>query len=132
MPTYLDLNLVGPAENAGLFYLSLPEPSIHFVGNSFGEPDPNYAQHPRTSEVREMSRMSKLVTGVALGTSGGTILNGVLTKLSPDEWSAIGVLAGIAGIIVTGLINWYFKRKVANAQVKALEKYGPAVKVGDD
>gem|GEM_PF-7066266 len=41
-----------------------------------------------------MSRMSKLVTGVALGTSGGTILNGVLTKLSPDEWSAIGVLAG--------------------------------------
>lgn len=76
--------------------------------------------------------MSKLVTGVALGTSGGTILNGVLTSLSPDEWSAIGVLAGIAGIIITGLINWYFKRKVANAQVKALEKYGPAVKVGED
>jgi len=70
--------------------------------------------------------MSKLVTGVALGTSGGTILNGVLTKLSPDEWSAVGVLAGIAGI------NWYFKRKVANAQVKALEKYGPTVKVGDE
>jgi len=59
--------------------------------------------------------MSKLVTGVALGTSGGTILNGVLTKLSPDEWSAIGVLAGIAGIIVTGLINWYFKRKVSTS-----------------
>ena len=87
---------------------------------------------PKPSEVRDMSHMSKLVTGVALGTSGGTILNGVLTKLSPDEWSAVGVLAGIVGIIITGLINWYFKRKVANAQVKALEKYGPAVKVGDE
>jgi len=79
-----------------------------------------------------MSHMSKLVTGVALGTSGGTILNGVLTQLSPDEWSAIGVLAGIAGIIVTGIVNWYFKRKVANAKVQALEKYGPAVNMGDD
>lgn len=79
-----------------------------------------------------MSHMSKLVTGVALGTSGGTIVNGILTKFSPDEWSAIGVLAGIAGIIITGLVNWYFKRKVTNAQVKALEKYGPAIKVGDD
>lgn len=76
--------------------------------------------------------MSKLVTGVALGTSGGTILNGVLTKLSPDEWSAVGVLAGIVGIVITGLINLYFKRKVSNAQIRALEKYGPAVKVGDD
>ncbi|MCW8351759.1 phage holin [Citrobacter portucalensis] len=46
--------------------------------------------------------MSKLVTGVALGTSGGTILNAVLTKLNPDEWSAIGVLARIAGIVITG------------------------------
>jgi len=114
------------------FYFRLPEtPITRFVVNSSGEPDP-FNTTPANSEVREMSRMSKLVTGVALGTSGGTILNGVLTKLSPDEWSAIGVLAGIAGIIVTGLINWYFKRKVANAQVKALEKYGPAVKVGED
>jgi hypothetical protein len=118
---------------AAFFYFMLPEtPITRLVVRSSGEPDPKYAQHPRTSEVRDMSRMSKLFTGVALGTSGGTILNGVLTKLSPDEWSAIGVLAGIAGILVTGLINWYFKRKVANAQVKALEKYGPAVKVGDD
>jgi len=118
--------------SAGLFYFRLPDiPITRFVVNLSGEPDPSCTT-PANSEVREMSRMSKLVTGVALGTSGGTILNGVLTKLSPDEWSAIGVLAGIAGIIVTGLINWYFKRKVANAQVKALEKYGPAVKVEED
>jgi len=113
-------------------FFRLPKPPItRPVVNASREPDP-FNTTPANSEVREMSRMSKLVTGVALGTSGGTILNGVLTKLSPDEWSAIGVLAGIAGIIVTGLINWYFKRKVANAQVKALEKYGPAVKVGDE
>lgn len=61
-----------------------------------------------------MSHISKLVTGIALGTSGSTILNGVLTKLSPDEWSSIGMLVGIAGIVITGLVSWYFKRKVAN------------------
>ncbi|MEG3113439.1 phage holin [Pantoea sp. T14] len=27
--------------------------------------------------------------------SAGTIANGLLTRLSPDEWSAVGVLAGI-------------------------------------
>ena len=90
-------------------------------------PDGTLKKHPRSISFAQMDE-----TGVALGTSGGTILNGVLTKLSPDEWSAVGVLAGIVGIIITGLINWYFKRKVANAQVKALEKYGPAVKVGDE
>lgn len=92
----------------------------------------HYLQHPGQIGGESMSHMSKLVTGVALGTSGGTIVNGILTKFSPDEWSAIGVLAGIAGIVITGLINWYFKRKVANAQVRALEKYGPTIKVGDD
>jgi len=117
---------------AAFFYFRLPETPIEVLSLIHPESLNLQTLHPHPSEVREMSRMSKLVTGVALGTSGGTILNGVLTKLSPDEWSAIGVLAGIAGIIVTGLINWYFKRKVANAQVKALEKYGPAVKVGDD
>jgi len=61
-----------------------------------------------------------------------SILNGVLTKLIPDEWLAIGVLASIFGIVITGLINWYFKSKVVNAQVKALEKYGLAVNAGDD
>jgi len=117
---------------AAFFYFRLPEIPIKVLPLIHPESLNPTNTAPANSEVREMSRMSKLVTGVALGTSGGTILNGVLTKLSPDEWSAIGVLAGIAGIIVTGLINWYFKRKVANAQVKALEKYGPAVKVGDE
>ncbi|CCF86827.1 lysis S family protein [Klebsiella pneumoniae] len=63
-----------------------------------------------------MSHMSKLVTGIAPGTSGGTIQNGVLTKLKTDEWGAVGVLTGIAGILINGLINWYFKLKLASVQ----------------
>lgn len=71
--------------------------------------------------------MSKLATGVALGTSGGTVVNGLLTRFSPDEWSAIGVIAGVAGIILTFLVNWYYKNKLTRAQTRALEKYGPVV-----
>lgn len=59
--------------------------------------------------------------------SGGTILNGVLTKLSPDKWSVGGVMAGAVGIIITGFINCCFKHKIVNAQVKAPEKYAAAV-----
>jgi hypothetical protein len=42
--------------------------------------------------------MSKLVTGVAVGTAGGTILNRVLIKLSTDKWSAVGLL--VAEVVV--------------------------------
>lgn len=79
-----------------------------------------------------MSNMSKLASGAAYGASAGTVANSLLNRLSPDEWSAIGVIAGIVVALLTFFINWYFKRKVANAQIRALEKYGPAVKVGED
>ena len=79
-----------------------------------------------------MFDMSKLATGAAYGASAGTVANGLLTRLSPDEWSAVGVIAGIVVALLTLFINLYFKRKVSNAQIRALEKYGPAVKVGDD
>ena len=47
MPTYLDLNSVRPAENAGLFLSQAPgTPITRLVVNSSGEPDPNYTQHP--------------------------------------------------------------------------------------
>jgi len=55
--------------------------------------------------------MSKLASGAAYGASAGTIANGLLTKLSPDEWSAVGVLAGILvalltlGMVSTGITN---------------------------
>lgn len=32
--------------------------------------------------------MSKLASGAAYGASAGTIANGLLTRLSPDEWRA--------------------------------------------
>ena len=79
-----------------------------------------------------MSNMSKLASGAAYGASAGTVANGVLTRISPDEWSAVGVIAGIVVALLTLFINLYFKRKVSNAQIRALEKYGPAVKVGDE
>jgi len=56
-----------------------------------------------------------LLLALPYGMSRGSILNGVLTKLISDEWLAIGVLADIFGIAITGIINWYFKSKVASA-----------------
>ncbi|MGK3123434.1 phage holin [Candidatus Pantoea formicae] len=46
--------------------------------------------------------------------------NGVLLRLSPDEWSAVGVIAGIVLALMTFAINAYFKRKVSLAQIRAL------------
>ncbi|MDU5783051.1 MAG: phage holin [Pantoea sp.] len=48
--------------------------------------------------------MSKL----AYGASAGTIASGLLTRLSPDEWSAAGVLAGILVALFTLAINWCY------------------------
>lgn len=77
-----------------------------------------------------MSNMSKLASGAAYGASAGTVANGLLTRLSPDEWSAIGVIAGIVVALLTFAINWYYKRKTTLAQIEALRKWpvnGPAI-----
>ncbi|QKJ88033.1 Lysis protein [Paramixta manurensis] len=78
-----------------------------------------------------INHMSKLATGVAYGASAGTVANGLLTRLSPDEWSAVGVLAGIVVALITAGINFYFKRKVSLAQIRALEtrRYIPTEKL---
>jgi hypothetical protein len=55
--------------------------------------------------------MSKIATGAAYGATSGTIAVGLLTRLSPDEWSAVGVLAGIVVAVITFGINWYYKRR---------------------
>jgi len=65
--------------------------------------------------------MSKLATGAAYGASAGTVANGLLTRLSPDEWSALGVIIGIVVAILTFGINWYYKRKTTLAQIQALK-----------
>jgi len=70
--------------------------------------------------------MSKLASGAAYGASAGTIANGLLTRLSPDEWSAVGVLAGIMVALLTLGINWYYKRKATLAQIKALQRWPTA------
>ena len=70
-----------------------------------------------------MFDMSKLATGAAYGASAGTVANGLLTRLSPDEWSAIGVITGIVVAILTFGINWYYKRKTTLAQIQALQRW---------
>ncbi|ELQ6226000.1 phage holin [Cronobacter turicensis] len=76
-----------------------------------------------------MSHMSKLASGAAYGASAGTVANGLLTRLSPDEWSAVGVIAGIFVALLTFGINWYYKRKTTLAQIQALERW-PAAAAG--
>ncbi|OAT16770.1 lysis S family protein [Buttiauxella gaviniae ATCC 51604] len=58
-----------------------------------------------------MHRMDKLTTGAAYGASIGSIANGILNAYSPEQWNAIGVLAGILIAILTYLTNLYFKIK---------------------
>lgn len=70
-----------------------------------------------------MLDMSKLATGAAYGASAGTVANGLLTRLSPDEWSALGVIIGIVVAILTFGINWYYKRKTTLAQIQALKSW---------
>ncbi|WP_313129517.1 class II holin family protein [Pseudescherichia vulneris] len=70
-----------------------------------------------------MFDMSKLATGAAYGASAGTVANGLLTRLSPDEWSALGVIIGIVVAILTFGINWYYKRKTTLAQIQALKTW---------
>ncbi|MEB6533263.1 class II holin family protein [Pantoea stewartii] len=62
--------------------------------------------------------MSKLASGAAYGASAGTVANGLLTRLSPDEWSAIGVIAGIIVALLTFLVNLYYKRKATMAYIE--------------
>lgn len=50
--------------------------------------------------------MDRLTSGAAYSTSAGLVSNGILT------WIALALL--------TLMINWFYKRKVALAQIEAL------------
>ncbi|AST71628.1 lysis protein [Kosakonia cowanii] len=67
--------------------------------------------------------MRKLASGVAWGASAGTVANGILTRLSPDEWSAVGVITGIVVALLTFGINWYYKRKTILAQTESYRRW---------
>jgi len=56
----------------------------------------------------------------------------LLTRLSPDEWRAVGVLAGILVALFTLGINWYYKRKATLAQIKALQRWPTAPDINED
>ena len=66
------------------------------------------------------TKMSKFTTGVAYCASAGSVLHGVLTYFSPEEWSAVGVLVGTSIAAVTCIINWYYRRKATLAEIRAL------------
>ena len=54
--------------------------------------------------------MSKVASGVVYGASAGTVANSILTRYSPDEWSAIGIIGGLViaalGLVVTAFFKW--------------------------
>lgn len=64
----------------------------------------------------------KITSGAAYGSSAGVVADGILNWLSPAEWSALGVLAGIVVALLTLLINWYYKRKATLAQIRAFQR----------
>ncbi|WP_025913034.1 class II holin family protein [Enterobacter sp. 5-4] len=70
-----------------------------------------------------MYRMDKLTTGVAYGASAGSILNGILNAFSPEQWNAIGVLAGIIVAVLTYLTNLYFKIREDNRRSRNRDEY---------
>ncbi len=76
--------------------------------------------------------MSQLASGAAYGASGATVVTSFLVRLSPDEWSAVGVLAGIAIAIITLGINWYYRRKTALAQIKALQRWPASSEITEE
>ncbi|WP_223817019.1 phage holin [Pantoea sp. M_5] len=43
-----------------------------------------------------------------------------MTFFSPEEWSAVGVLAGISLATITCIINGYYRRKATLAEIRAL------------
>lgn len=82
-----------------------------------GKPDPecNLIHYPPLAETT----VSKLTTGAAYSASAGAIAHSILTWFSPEEWSALGVLAGISIAFITCLINWYYRRKSTLAGIRA-------------
>jgi hypothetical protein len=79
-----------------------------------------------------MKHMSKLASGAAYGASAGTVANGLLTRLSPDEWSTIGVIVGIFVALLTFAINWYYKRKSTLAKIQAYQRWPNMQNIEDE
>ncbi|WP_312061742.1 phage holin [Pantoea septica] len=53
--------------------------------------------------------------------SGRRAIHSFLSWLSPDEWSAVGVLASISIAIITCVVNWYYRCKTTRATIRALK-----------
>lgn len=114
MPTYLDLNSVRPAENAGLFLSQAPGTPIKgLVVNSPGEPESFIMETPMSEPLSGSATAHAAVTtatfagfwanteaGVILGALAGALIY-VLTShnLSAIERVLFGVASFISGIL---------------------------------
>lgn len=74
------------------------------------------------------TEINRMASNAAYGASVGSVASGLLTSLSPDAWSAVGVLAGILIALMTLGVNWYYKRKLTLAQIRALRRH-PVTKI---
>lgn len=70
--------------------------------------------------------MSKVASGVVYGASAGTVANSILTRYSPDEWSAIGIIGGLVVAVLGLLVTAFFKWRDHKLLKQALETKGYA------
>lgn len=70
-----------------------------------------------------MYRMDKLIIGVVYGVLVGSILNGMLNVYSFEQWNVIGVLVGIIIVVMTYLINFYFKIREDNRRSRSRDEF---------
>lgn len=73
--------------------------------------------------------MSKVASGVVYGASAGTVANSILTRYSPDEWSAIGIIGGLVVAVLGLLVTAFFKWRDHKALKHALETRGYAAAI---
>jgi len=107
----LERFLFSPVIFVRAFFMAVSAVTEPRSSSSTGFTPPHSARH---------TKMSKFTTGVAYSASAGSVLHGVLTYFSPEEWSAVGVLVGISIATVTCITNWYYRRKATLAEIRAL------------
>lgn len=73
----------------------------------------------------------KIASGAAYGSSSLAVINGLLSSLSSEAWSALGVLTGIIVAITTCGVNWYYQHRKMKAMLAVMERTGNIVNVDE-
>lgn len=72
-----------------------------------------------------------VTTSASYGVAAGSFFIGLLNYLTPEQWSAIGVLAGAIIALITMVVDAYFKRANARAYRAWLDSHQGAVSPDD-